>query len=54
MPENRNDHSVSRDLDMLTVEINLRISQEIGSLINGMNSQTERAISSAMKELSLG
>ena len=39
MPENRNDHVFSGDLDMLKGEINLRISQEIGSLINGMNSQ---------------
>ena len=35
---------------MFTGEINLRISQEIGSLINGMNSQIENAISSAISE----
>ena len=50
MPENRNDPNFTRDLDMLTGEINLRISQEIGSLINGMNSQIENAISSAISE----
>ena len=50
MPENRNDHVFSGDLDMLTGEINLRISQEIGSLINGMKSQVESAISSAISE----
>ena len=35
---------------MLTGEINLRISQEIGSLINASNSQIESAISSAISE----
>ena len=35
---------------MLTSEINLRISQEIGSLVNGMNSQIESPISSAISE----
>ena len=35
---------------MLTGEINLRIFQEIGSLINGMNSQLENTISSAISE----
>ena len=50
MPENRNDPSFARDLDTLTGKINLRISQEIGSLINGMNSQIENAISSAISE----
>ena len=50
MSENRNDHSFSRNLDMLTGEINLRISQEIGCSINGVNSQIESAISSAISE----
>ena len=36
---------------MLTSEINLRISQEIGSSINGMNTQIENAISSAISEM---
>ena len=35
---------------MLTGEMNLRISQEIGSWINGINSQIESAISSAISE----
>ena len=50
MPGNRDDHSFSRDLDMLTGEINLKISQEIGSLKNASNSHIESAISSAISE----
>ena len=50
MPENRNDPSLARDLDMLSGERNLRISQEINSLLNGMNSQRENAISSTISE----
>ena len=50
MTENENDPSLARDLDMLSGEINLRISQEIIGLINGMNSQIENAISSAISE----
>ena len=50
MPENRHDQNFARDLEMVTGEINLRISQEIGSLINVMNSQIEIAISSAISE----
>ena len=49
-PENRNNPHLSGDLDMLSGEINLRISQEIKSLLNGMNSQIENAISSAISE----
>ena len=50
MPETRIGHSFSGDLDVLTGEIYLRISQEIGSLINGMNSQIESAINAAISE----
>ena len=50
MPENRNIPNLSRDLDMLSVEINLKVSQEINSLLNGMKSQIENAISSPMSE----
>ena len=50
MPENRKDPNSTRDLETLTGEINLRISQEIGSLINGMNSQIENAVTSAISE----
>ena len=48
-PENRNKPHLSRELHMLS-GINLRISQEINSLFNGMNSQIEKAISSAISE----
>ena len=50
MPENRNNPSLTRDLDMLSDERNLRISQEINGLLNGMKSQIENAISSAISE----
>ena len=50
MLESRNNPSLSRDLDILSGEINISIAQEINSLLNGMNSQTENAISSAIPE----
>ena len=37
-------------MEILTGEMNFRISQEMNSIINGMNSQIERAISSAISE----
>ena len=49
-PETKTAPSLARELDMLSGEINLRISQEINSLLNGMNSQIENAISSAISE----
>ena len=48
MPENRKIPNLSRDLDMLSGKINLKISHEINRLLNGMISQIEKAISSAM------
>ena len=50
MPEKKNIPSLTRDLDTLSGEMNLRISQEMNSLLNGMNSQIENAISSATSE----
>ena len=47
LPENRNVPSLARDLDMLSGETKLRVSQEITSLLNGLNSQIKNAISSA-------
>ena len=50
MPEKRSDPSLTRDLDMFSSKMNLGISQEINSLLNGVNSQIENAISSAISE----
>ena len=50
MTENRNNPSLTRDWDMLSVEKTLRISQKINDLLNGMNSQIENSISSAISE----
>ena len=50
MPENRDNRNFSRDLETLTGEMNPIISQEIRGLINGVNSQIESAISTAMSE----
>ena len=48
--ENRSNISFSRDRNTLTGDINLRMSQEIGSLLNGENSQIQSAISAAISE----
>ena len=50
MPENRKNPSLTRDLDMLSGELKLRISQTMNSFLNGMKSQIENAISSARSE----
>ena len=50
MSENRNNPGLTKDLDMLSGEINLKTSHEVISLLNGMNSQIENAISSAISE----
>ena len=50
MPSNRGERTLPDNMEILTGEMNFRISQEMNSIINGMNSQIERAISSAISE----
>ena len=50
LPENRNETNLTRDLDMLSGELNLSISQAINSLLNGRISQRKNAIKSAISE----
>ena len=50
MAENRDNRNFSGDIETLTGEMNLRTSQEIGSLLNGVNSQIESAISTDISE----
>ena len=42
MPKNRNNPSLTMDLEMLSGDINLRISQEINSLLRDEFPNTER------------
>ena len=49
-PVNRDNIDFSRNMETLTGEMNLRISQEMNSLINGVNSHFESAISTAISE----
>ena len=51
MPQNRDDNNLARQIDVLTNEGNLRISREMDSLLNGVNSQIENAISMAISEI---
>ena len=46
MPRNLDERTLPDNMEILTAEMNIRISQEVNSIINGMNSQIERAISS--------
>ena len=50
MPRDRDERTLQDNMEILTGEMNFRISQEMNSIINGMNSQIERAISSAISE----
>ena len=50
MPENRDHNNLARHIDVLTNEVILRISREMDSLLNGVNSQIEIAISMALSE----
>ena len=50
MPRNRDERTLPDKMEILTGEMNFRISHEMNSIINGMNSQIERAISSAISE----
>ena len=50
MSENRTSNDLTRNMDILTGEKNLRISQLIYSLLTGMNSQIESAKTLATSE----
>ena len=50
MPQNRNPKTMIDNIEVLTGEMNFRISQE-NSFIKGMNSQKERAINWAISEI---
>ena len=50
MPEIREDNSLARQIDVLTNEVNLGILREMDSLLNGLNSQIENAVSMAISE----
>ena len=50
MSENREDNNLTRQMDVLTNEVNLRISRVMDSLFNGVNSQIENAISMVISE----
>ena len=50
MPVNRDILDFSINMETLTGEMNLRISQKLNRLINGVNSQIESAISTAISE----
>ena len=50
MPESRVNRNFSGDIETLTIETNLWISQEISLLLKGVNSQMESNISTAISE----
>ena len=49
-PENKKSSRFSSNMETLRGEMNFKISQEIGSLLNGVNSQIESAISTGISE----
>ena len=50
MPRNRVERTLPDNMEIFTSEMNFRISQKMNCITNGMNSQIERAISSAISE----
>ena len=50
MPRKRDERTLPDNMEILTGEMNVRISKELDNFINGMNSQIERAFSSAISK----